>query len=107
MHIADAILHANSAGVVLFLLTSYVEAIRQDATDEVLPHDCVGHDYRHADEVARCLRAVVNRVAQRGEPAPDSIVGEAMHVFSAALNRLRQLEQPATSGAQSQSGAQR
>lgn len=90
MHIADAILHANSAGVVLFLLTSYIEAVRHEDISKVLPDSCVGGEYRHPDDIARCLDAVLRR--QSESEAADSVVAEVTRVFSAARNRLWQLE---------------
>jgi hypothetical protein len=91
MHIADAILHANSAGVVLFLLTSYIEAVRHEDIRKVLPNDCVGGEYRRPEDVARCLEAVLERdlAAESG----NTMVAEVTRVFSAARNRLWQLEQ--------------
>lgn len=90
MHIADAILHANSAGVVLFLLTSYIEAVRREDIATLLPETCVGGEYRHPDDVARCLDAVLKR--QPEAEASDAVVAEVTRVFSAARNRLWQLE---------------
>jgi hypothetical protein len=90
MHIADAILHANSAGVVLFLLTSYIDAVRREDIRKVLPETCVDGEYRHPDEIARCLDAVLQREAVAN--ASESIVAEIKRVFSAARNRLWQLE---------------
>lgn len=97
MHIADAILHANSAGVVLFLLTSYIEAVRHEDIGKVLPHTCVDREYRNPDDIARCLDDVLKR-----EPPADtseSIVAEVTRVFSAARNRLWQLERGQHAGA--------
>lgn len=96
MHIADAILHANSAGVVLFLLTSYIEAVRHDDIGRVLPETCVDREYRHPEDIARCLDAVLRRNAREG--GPDSIVAEVTRVFSAARNRLWQLERGSDAG---------
>ena len=90
MHIADAILHANSAGVVLFLLTSYIDAVRQDDLSKILPDTCVDHGVQDPEDVARCLDAVLKRQAC-GETS-DSIVAEVTRVFSAARNRLWQLQ---------------
>lgn len=90
MHIADAILHANSASVVLFLLTSYIDAVRQDDLSKVLPDTCVDHGYQHPDDIARCLDDVLKR--QLPAESSDSIVAEVTRVFSAARNRLWQLE---------------
>ena len=90
MHIADAILHANSAGVVLFLLTSYIEAVRQDDLSKVLPKTCVDQGYQHPEDIARCLDAVLK--SQSVPETSDSIVAEVTRVFSAARNRLWQLE---------------
>jgi hypothetical protein len=90
MHIADAILHANSAGVVLFLLTSYIDAVRHDDLSKVLPKTCVDQGYEHPEDIARCLDAVLK--SQSAPEASDSIVAEVTRVFSAARNRLWQLE---------------
>jgi hypothetical protein len=90
MHIADAILHANSAGVVLFLLTSYIDAVRQDDLSKVLPKTCVDQGYQHPEDIARCLDAVLK--SQSVPETSDSIVAEVTRVFSAARNRLWQLE---------------
>ncbi len=93
MHIADAILHANSAGVVLFLLTSYIEAVRHDDINRVLPETCVDREYRNPNDIARCLDAVLKR--EPPAETSDSIVAEVTRVFSAARNRLWQLERGA------------
>ncbi len=93
MHIADAILHANSASVVLFLLTSYIEAVRYDRLAQTLPTSCMDGEYRSADDVARCLDAMSTRAESRAQSGSESVGAEMRRVFSAALSRLRQLEQ--------------
>lgn len=93
MHIADAILHANSAGVVLFLLTSYIDAVRQEELSKVLPRSCVDQGYQHPDDIARCLDAVLKRQPPEAITDSSSIVAEVTRVFSAARNRLWQLAQ--------------
>jgi hypothetical protein len=95
MHIADAILHANSAGVVLFLLTSYIDAVRHDDLSKVLPQTCVDQGYRHSDDIARCLDAVLKRHPDAEASDANSIVAEVTRVFRAARNRLWQLEREA------------
>lgn len=92
MHIADAILHANSAGVVLFLLTSYIDAVRHDDLSKVLPETCVDPGCQRAEDVARCLDAVLSSTPDAESQDASSIVGEVTRVFSAARKRLRQLE---------------
>jgi len=95
MHIADAILHANSAGVVLFLLTSYIDAVRHDDLSKVLPETCVDQGYEHAEDIARCLDAVLKRPPDAESSDASSIVAEVTRVFSAARKRLWQLEHDA------------
>lgn len=96
MHIADAILHANSAGVVFFLVTSYLDAVRHDDVQKALPETCVGREYRDAEDIERCLHAVIEREAQK-HSGTESIAAEIRRVFGAALKRLRQLEQGSSS----------
>lgn len=58
MHIADAMLHANSAGVVLSVLTPYIDAVRQDDLGKRLPDTCVD---RGVCRIWRTSRAVSMR----------------------------------------------
>lgn len=92
MHIVEAIRHAESEGVVYFLLKSYVEALRYDDIRKVLPEPCGGREYTAVEQVARCFEAITSRLRQGAEYAAAAVAHEIASVFDAALTRLRHLE---------------
>jgi hypothetical protein len=93
LKITEAIKTADTEHVVYFLLTAYVETLHYyDPLRACLPEHVKHLPMTGMSDISERLRAVRSAAEQHAEPQARLLMGEVLEVFSAALQRLSELQ---------------
>jgi hypothetical protein len=93
LKITDAITTADTEHVVYFLLTAYVETLHYyDPLRSSLPEHVKRLPMAGISDVAERLRALRTSIEQYAQSQARLLIEEALEVFSAALQRLKALQ---------------